>query len=50
MDMEIIFSKITTVIMIQSTAFLNFYFSWKRNVQGIVQEKFFYVMKHYKPQ
>lgn len=50
MDVEIIFSKITTVIMIQSTAFLSFYFSWRRNVQGILQEKFFYVMKHYKPQ
>lgn len=50
MDVETIFSKITTVIMIQSTAFLNFYFSWRRNVQGILQEKLFDVMKHRKSQ
>lgn len=50
MDVEIIFSKVSTVIMIQSIAFLNFYFTLKRNVQRILQEKFSYVIKHYKPQ
>lgn len=44
------FSKITTVIMTWSIAFLNVYSSWKRNLQRIREEKFSYVIKHYKLQ
>ena len=44
------FSKVTIVIISRSIAFLNFYFRWKRNVHQILQEKFSYIIKHYKLQ